>query len=245
MKYQLPIIQELKAVKTKVEINNIIKAQRISEKVLTEAVNKLKVDLTEVNLAKFIVGRMKYYQIKSLAFEPIVAFGKNTANIHHVPGRTKLKLGNLVMLDFGATVKSYCSDMTRTYIFGQPTAKQKEVYQTVLKAQELSLAVLKKGLRQADKIDSQARRFIVKRFGANSFNHGLGHGLGTVIHEWPSLKPGSLDILKYGMVITLEPGIYLPGWGGVRIEDMVLIGKNGTVNLTQAAKDLTKIILKI
>ncbi|MFZ5390816.1 MAG: M24 family metallopeptidase [Patescibacteria group bacterium] len=244
MNYHLPVIEQIKAIKTEAEINNIIKAQRISEKVLTEAVKKLKVGLTEIGLAKFIVSRFKYYQVKALAFEPIVAFGKNTANIHHESGRTKLKLGDLVMLDFGATVKGYCSDMTRTYIFSQPTTKQKKVYQTVLKAQELSVRLLSKGVRRAVKIDEAARCFIVKRFGANSFNHGLGHGLGTVIHEWPSLKPGSPDILKYGMVITLEPGVYLPGWGGVRIEDMIVVGKRGIKNLTLAPKDFKDIILQ-
>lgn len=242
--YQLPVIQEMRAIKSGPELNNIIKAQRISEKVLKEALKKLKVGVTEASLAKFIVGRMASYGVKALAFEPTVSFGRNTANIHHGPGKAKLKQGNLVMLDFGATVNGYCSDMTRTFIFGRPTPKQIRVYKAVKQAQALAMNLLVKKERRAGVIDNKVRRFLTNKFGQACFNHGLGHGLGTAIHEWPNFKPDSQDVLKPGMVMTIEPGVYLKGWGGVRIEDIVVISQNGCRSLTEVPKDVKDIILR-
>ncbi len=242
--YQLPIIQEVKAIKTKKELNNIIKAQRISEMVLNEAVMRLRIGITEISLAKFIVSRMKYYGIKALAFEPIVSFGKNTANIHHEPSVARLKTGDLVMFDFGATINGYCSDMTRTYIFGRATKKQVRVYKAVLEAQNKVLVILSSGERKAGLVDKKVRNYLHKKFGKKSFTHGLGHGVGTAIHEWPSFRPGSQDVLKSGMVMTIEPGVYLKGWGGVRLEDMIVVEERGIKNLTQAPKGLDDIVVR-
>ena len=147
------------------------------------------------------------------------------------------------MLDFGTTVNHYCSDMTRTYFFGEPNAKQKKVYLAVLEAQNRSIQKLHAGERQAKIIDKTAREFLAKKFN-NNFKHGLGHGVGTVIHEWPSFSPKSEDIIPAGCVMTVEPGIYLKNFGGVRIEDMVLITKQGCRNLTNVPKDLKSAILK-
>lgn len=244
-KYLLPIIQELRAIKTKKEIDNIIRAQRVSEKVLVEVIKKLKVGIKEKEVAVFIVARMKHYGIKALAFEPIVSFGKNTANIHHEPGLTKLKLGDFVMFDFGSTVNGYCSDMTRTYIFGKPSKKQIKIYQAVLSAQEKALRLLSLGEKRTWLIDKSARYYLHKKFGKTKFTHGLGHGIGTAIHEWPSFKPNSMDILKSGMVMTVEPGVYIKNFGGVRIEDMVVIKNKGIINLTKPPKDLKSVIIKI
>ncbi len=146
------------------------------------------------------------------------------------------------MFDFGCTVNHYCSDMTRTYFWGKPSEKQKKVYNDVLRAMELAFKKLEKGEKRAGAVDKAARGFLAKKF-KNNFKHGLGHGVGTVIHEWPNFKPGSKDILPVGCVMTIEPGIYLKGFGGVRIEDMVLIAKNGSKNLTNVAKDLESVIL--
>lgn len=241
-KYQLPIIQELRAIKSAREIFYIKKAQKISEAVLQEVLRQLKLGATEISLAKFIVASLKRYGIKALAFEPIVSFGKNTANIHHEPGKARSKKGNTVMFDFGCIINGYCSDMTRTYFYGTPTTKQKQVYLSVLKVQEKVLQALAQGERRAGKLDALARNFLTRKFGKKAFSHGLGHGVGTVIHEWPNLKPQSHDVLKPGMIITVEPGVYLKGWGGVRIEDMVLITKNGCKNLTTVPKKLADAI---
>jgi len=243
-KHQLPVIQELRAVKTSREVSYIVKAQRISEAVLGRVVKRLRAGVTEIALARFIVAEFKRRGIKALAFEPIVSFGKNTTNIHHEPGRAKLRRGNTVMFDFGCTVNSYCSDMTRTYFFGQPTAKQKRIYVAVLAAQERALNLLSAGERRTGVVDAAVRRFLTKKFGPNAFLHGLGHGVGTAIHEWPSLKAKSPDVLKPSMVVTLEPGVYLKGWGGVRIEDMVVIRENGIKNLTKVSKDLKYVTVK-
>ncbi|MBI5466180.1 MAG: M24 family metallopeptidase [Candidatus Kerfeldbacteria bacterium] len=173
-----------------------------------------------------------------------MSFGRNTANIHHEPSRAKLRPGDNVMFDFGCTMKGYCSDMTRTYFWGEPSTKQKRVYLAVLQAQQKVLDKLKQGERRAKVLDSTARNFLTKKFGKLCFSHGLGHGVGTAIHEWPNFKPESSDTLKPGMVMTVEPGVYLKGWGGVRIEDMVLIQWRGIKNLTRVPKDLSSAILK-
>lgn len=160
------------------------------------------------------------------------------------------------MFDIGTSVNHYCSDMTRTYFWGKPNSRQKKVYLDVLKAQELAVRKLEKGERRAWIIDKTARDFIVKKYKNNpasrrrsnasrgGFSHGLGHGVGTVIHEWPNFKPKSPDIIPAGCVMTVEPGIYLKGFGGVRIEDMYLITKKGVQCLTKPPKSLKDAILK-
>lgn len=147
------------------------------------------------------------------------------------------------MFDIGTTINHYCSDMTRTYFWGKPNIRQKKVYLAVLAAQKRAINKLKKGERRAWIIDATARKFLAKKY-KNNFKHGLGHGVGTVIHEWPNFKPKSEDIIPTGCVMTVEPGIYLKGFGGVRIEDMYLITKKGCKNLTAVPKDLKSVILK-
>lgn len=242
---QTKLIHEVRAVKSKKELANIIKAQKISERVLIDTLKILKTNITESAIAEFITKRFIKYGVPILSFPPIVAFGKNTANIHHEPGKTKLKKGNMIMFDFGCTVNHYCSDMTRTYFWGEPTKKQKKVYNDVLHAMNLAVNKIGKGERRAKVIDKTARNFLNKKYGKKNFLHGLGHGVGTVIHEWPNFKPKSEDILPVGCVMTIEPGIYLKGFGGVRIEDMVLITQKGYKNLTNVSKNLNKAILII
>lgn len=236
---QTKLIHEVRAVKKKYELENIIRAQRISERVLNDVLKILKVGITEIEVEKFIKKSFVKYGAPILSFPPIVSFGKNTANIHHTPSKTKLKKGDTIMFDFGCTINHYCSDMTRTYFFGKPGKKQEKIYLAVFKAQELVFNKIQKGERRAKIIDQTARKFLGKKF-----SHGLGHGVGTVIHEWPNFKPKSEDIIPTGCVMTVEPGLYFKGFGGVRIEDMILITKNGYKNLTNAPKDLASVILK-
>lgn len=241
------LVHEIRAVKSRKELASLIRAQRISERVLADAVKKLKEGISELEIANFIKKQFVKYGAPILSFPPIVAFGKNTANIHHEPSNFKLKKGDIVMFDIGTTVNHYCSDMTRTYFFGKKydktSAKQKKVYSDVLKAQELVVRKLEKGERRAWIIDKTARDFLAKKY-KNNFKHGLGHGVGTVIHEWPNFKPKSEDIIPVGCVMTVEPGIYLKGFGGVRIEDMYLITKKGAKCLTKPPKSLKDAILK-
>jgi len=245
------LIYEIRAVKNKKELDNIIKAQKISERVLSDVLKILKEGITETQVRDFIVKSFIRYHAPILSFEPIVSFGKNTANIHHNPTKTKLKKGDTIMFDFGCTVNHYCSDMTRTYFFGKPNKKQEKIYQAVLKTQELVIDKIKKGERRAKVLDKLARDFLNKKFKikksekiSNGFIHGLGHGVGTVIHEWPNLKPESEDIIPNNCVITVEPGFYFKGFGGIRIEDMILVTKNGCENLTKVSKNIKNAILK-
>jgi Xaa-Pro aminopeptidase len=236
------LIHEVRAVKSKKELANIVKAQRISEKVLKDVLKKLKIGISELEVAGFIKKSFVKYGAPILAFPPIVAFGKNTENIHHEPSKSKLKQGDTIMFDFGTTINHYCSDMTRTYFWGEPNAKQKKIYLAVLEAQNRAIKKLEGRERRAKIIDATAREFLAKQF-KNNFKHGLGHGVGTVIHEWPNFKRKSEDIIPAGCVMTVEPGIYLKGFGGVRIEDMGLITKSGYKNLTNMPKDLKSVIL--
>jgi len=238
---KIKLIHEVRAIKNKKELANIIKAQRISEKVLKDILLKLHTGVSEIEIANFIKKTYLSYGVDVLSFPPIVAFGKNTANIHHEPSKTKLKRGDIIMFDFGCTVNHYCSDMTRTYFWGEPNSRQKKIYESVLHAMDLAMNKIGKGEKRAKMIDKVARDFLKKKY-KNKFPHGLGHGVGTVIHEWPNFKPKSEDILPVGCVMTIEPGLYFKGkgnfQGGVRIEDMILITKNGYKNLTNFPKDL-------
>lgn len=236
------LLHEVRAVKTKKELEYIIKAQRISEQVLSLVLKELKTGVTEIEIADFIKKSFLKLGVPILSFSPIVAFGNGSSDIHHEPSKTKLKKGDIIMLDFGCTVNHYCSDMTRTYFWGEPTLKQKKVYLDVLNAMNLAMKKLEHGERRAKIIDNSARKFLAKKY-KNNFQHGLGHGVGTVIHEWPNFKPKSTDILPVSCVMTVEPGIYLKGFGGIRIEDMVLINKKGIQNLTKVAKNLESVIL--
>lgn len=237
------LIHEIRAVKSKKKLANIIKAQRISEFVLRYIVAELKTGISEIQVANMIKKKFKQLGAPILSFPPIVSFGKNTANIHHEPSKTKLKRGDTIMFDFGCTVNHYCSDMTRTFFWGEPSARQKKIYLDVLQAMDLAKKKISKGEKRAKIIDSVARKFLAKKY-RNNFKHGLGHGVGTVIHEWPNFKPKSPDILPVGCVMTIEPGLYFKGFGGVRTEDMILISKKGYKNLTNVAKDLNSATLK-
>ncbi len=243
-KNKTKLVHEVRAVKTKAELEKIIKAQRISEQVLSEVLKFLKTGVTEIEVSNFIKKSFIKNKVPVLAFPPIVAFGKNSANIHHEPTKAKLKVGDTIMLDFGTTVNHYCSDMTRTYFWGEPSARQKEIYLGVLEAMNRAFLKLKSGETNCHVIDKVSRDYLVKKFGKGSFPHTLGHGVGTVIHEWPSFRPKSEDKIIPGHVMTVEPGLYFKGFGGVRIEDMILITKKGYENLTHVPKDLQNIILE-
>lgn len=237
------LIHDVRAPKNKRELANIIKAQRISEKVLMDAVRALKVGVTELEIEALVKRRFVKYGAPILSFTPIVAFGKGSADIHHVPGKNKLKKGDIVMFDIGTTVNHYCSDMTRTFFFSDKiTPKQKKMYEVVLEAQRRAMEKIARGERRASVIDKTARDYIAKKY-PNNFKHGLGHGVGTVIHEWPNFKPRSEDIIPTGCVMTVEPGVYLKRIGGVRIEDMILITKTGYKHLTKVPSDLENAIL--
>lgn len=181
-------------------------------------------------------------RLGELSFETIIASGPNAARPHHEPTARKLSDGEMVIIDLGVKVGGYHADMTRTIFLGAPTKKQKDIYNTTLKAQSTAISYLKRGGRSALAADRSARAVIDKKF-PGAFGHSLGHGVGLKIHEHPTLAPKSKDILKPGMIFSIEPGVYLPGEGGVRIEDLVLLKGKGVEVLSQSPKSLSKMII--
>ena len=197
----------------------------------------IKVGVTEKEIALELDFYMLSHGAEAVSFETIAVSGKNSSMPHGVPTDKKIENGDFITMDFGAVYNGYHSDMTRTVIVGEPTEKQKEVYETVLKAQTEALAVLKAGVSGVD-ADKAARDIIDAKGYKENFGHGTGHGVGIEIHESPNLSPYSKAILETGNIVTVEPGIYIPDEFGVRIEDMALITEDGYINLTSCEKEL-------
>lgn len=196
--------------------------------------------ITEAELAIELEIFWKRRGSKALGFDPIIAFGKNSSMPHYRCGNVPLKKGDPVLIDIGVNLNHYHSDMTRVQFLGDPEPKMREIYQIVHDAQEMALALCKPGTKIGD-LDAVAREYIESKGYGEEFSHSLGHGIGLEIHEAPTVrnkKPYSESPLEKGMVITVEPGIYLPGIGGVRIEDTVVITDDGHENLTNREKAL-------
>ena len=231
-------LKTLRSVKKRDEINSITQAQRIAEKAYADVLDFIKVGRTEREIAAFLEYRMKLYGAEKIAFETIAISGKNTSMPHGVPTDKKVESGDFVTMDFGAVINGYCSDMTRTVAVGFATDEMKQVYATVLKAQLAAESKTKAGVLCRE-VDAAARDIIASASYGEYFCHSTGHGVGLEIHEMPTLSPKAGELkLRAGQLVTDEPGIYLPEKFGVRIEDMLLIQKNGCKNLTKAAKDL-------
>lgn len=252
----LKVIEDLRLVKTPREIAKIKKSAGINDRVFAKLLKRLRPGMRECEVVELIKKLLAAEGAQALAFPPLVASGPHAAQIHHgikerradrtmeeVPCKKKIKRGEMVVIDFGAVVKGYCSDMTRTVFLGRPDAKQTKIYNLVLQAQQKAFKVIKEGVT-GGQVDRAARRTIVQGGYRAAFAHGSGHGVGLQIHERPNLKKGVREKLKAGEVITVEPGIYLRGWGGVRIEDLVLVTKTGYELLSYSAKRLEDVTLK-
>ncbi len=227
----------LREIKSKDEIKAIKKAQKIAEKAFEHILTFIKPGVTEREIGLELDFYMLSHGAEALSFETIAVTGKKTSMPHGVPDDTVVKLGDFVTMDYGAVVDGYHSDMTRTVAVGTPSAEQVKVYNIVLQAQKAALDKLCCGV-SCKEADSAARNIIENAGYGEYFGHGTGHGVGIEIHESPNLSPRSQSILKVNDVVTVEPGIYLPGKFGVRIEDMARIKKNGCENLTNAPKEL-------
>lgn len=229
-------IAELRAVKSDIEIEHIKKAQSITEKALSAVLSLLKPGVTEKDISAELTYRFLKFGADGLAFDNIVAFGENSSDCHHIAGDRKLEKGDVILFDIGAKANGYCSDMTRTFVFGEPSGKFSEIYELVLNAQQNVLKFLKAGMsgREADSI---AREFFRANGYDREFGHSLGHSVGIDIHENPRLSASNYDELPENCVVTVEPGLYLEKFG-VRIEDMVVIKKDGIENLTNFAKSI-------
>ncbi len=231
------LIGDLRSVKTEKETEKIIKAQKIAEEAFRHILTFIKPGVTEKEIALELDFYMLSHGAEALSFETIAVTGAKTSMPHGVPDNTVVKSGDFITMDFGAVYEGYHSDMTRTVAVGTVSEKQKDIYNIVLNAQETALSVLKSGLSCAD-ADKTARDIIASAGYGEFFGHGTGHGVGIEIHEAPNLSPRSEAILKPGNIVTVEPGIYIPGEFGVRIEDMALITENGYENLTHTPKEL-------
>ena len=231
------LVRRLRERKSREELRLIVRAQRIAEKVLAQLLARCRPGATERQLARAAVRAIEDEGGDGPSFDPIVAAGPNAALPHHRPGERRLKKGDLVIFDLGARKDGYSSDMTRTVVVGRATERQRRVYRTVLEAQRRAIARVRDGVA-ARLVDRAARSRIEAKGLSAKFRHGTGHGVGLEVHEPPALNRRSNDLLRSRMVVTIEPGVYIPGWGGVRIEDMVLVKRNGREVLSRFPKEL-------
>nr|WP_302599277.1 aminopeptidase P family protein [uncultured Cellulosilyticum sp.] len=239
------LIEEARQIKDEEELKKLTEAERIGDLAFEGIVPfieaKWRNGLTENDIALELERIMRKNGASGTSFDSIVAGGAKSSLPHAVPGDVTLKEGDFVVMDFGCIYEGYCSDMTRTILIGEPTNKHLEIYNTVLKAQKAALEQIKPGMT-GQEVDKIARDIITAAGYGDCFGHGLGHGVGIDIHESPRFSPAEKAVIKAGMVMTVEPGIYVPGFGGVRIEDMVIVTENGILNVTHSPKEL--IIIK-
>ena len=234
------LVEELREVKDDDELAAMREAAGIATEALPEVLGGLRAGVTEREVALEIELGMRRLGGDGLAFDPIVAFGEHAAEPHHRPGERALGRGELVTLDFGARVEGYRSDMTRTVVFGTASPRQREVYELVRHAEEAGLAALRPGVSCAE-VDQACRRVIADAGWGDAFGHPSGHGVGLEIHEAPWVRPGGSGRIAAGTPVTVEPGVYLPGFGGVRIEDLAVVRPDGHELLTTAPRELLEL----
>lgn len=234
------ICGEFRRIKTPAEVENIRAAQRITDKAFEHVLNFIRPGVTEKEVAAELEYAMRRNGADGFAFETIAVSGKNSSLPHGVPSDMPLTENAFLTMDFGARFNGYCSDMTRTVVLGKADEKTRHIYETVLEAQKRGIAAAKPGVDGAY-VDNAARTYIDSCGYAGKFGHSLGHSLGLEIHEAPRFASRSTDIFVPGNVMTVEPGIYIEGFGGCRIEDMVLITETGCENLTNSPKELIEL----
>lgn len=230
-------LRKMREVKTKYEIDSIRMAQSFTDKTFSYILDRIAVGRTEKEIMLDMEFYMRSLGSEGIAFDFIVVSGKNSSLPHGVPTDKKIENGDFITMDFGAVYNGYMSDMTRTVAVGGISDKQREVYDTVLEAQNKAFELIKTG-KKCVEIDKAARDYIYSCGYEGCFGHGLGHSVGIEIHENPSFNTRCETVLKSGMVLTVEPGIYIQNEFGVRIEDMVVINDSGFSNLTASSKEL-------
>ena len=231
------VVDNMRAVKEPNELEAIREAVELADRTFAHLLTLVTPGMTERELAWEVEAFLRKNGSEGVAFDPIVAAGPNASMAHHVPSDRPLQGGEPIVIDWGARIRGYCSDITRTIVLGEPDERFREVYQVVLAAQQRAEAKIRAGITGM-KADALARSVIGKAGMADAFSHGLGHGVGLAIHERPRVRRTSEDLLEDGMVFSVEPGVYLPGWGGVRIEDLVTLRGGKPIVLTRSPKDL-------
>lgn len=228
------LVESLRVIKEPCEIDLIRASLDVTEKVLNEIWQRLQPGMTETNLAWEIESSIRTKGAQAVSFPPIVAGGPNAALPHAVPTRRPIAEGETLVLDLGSKLDHYCSDITRTWIWGKPDAWVREIYRIVREAQLAAQTSIRDGANSVE-VDGVARKIIENAGYGPNFGHGLGHGVGLAVHEKPGIRKQDPTILRENMVITVEPGIYLPGCGGVRLENMVRVTSNGCEVLNETS----------
>ncbi len=231
------VLSDLRQVKDESELKSIRAAVKIQEDALVATLGQIDAGMTELEVTAILEYEMKARGSTDPAFGSIVAAGANGSLPHAIPGKAKLKRNSTLLIDWGATVNGYRSDMTRTFALGKWPTVMREVYEVVLEAHYAGIEAIRPGAI-AGKVDAAARKIIDDAGYGKEFGHSLGHGIGLNVHEAPGLRAGADTVLEPGMVVTVEPGIYLPGVGGVRIEDDVLVTARGARSLCSLPKDI-------
>jgi len=231
-----PELRGLRLTKHEDEVEKLQRAADITDEAYERVVTRLRAGQSEIDVALMIASAIGDLG-GALAFRPLVQSGPNSAQPHFEPSGRKLAPGDLVLLDFGGAFGGYKADTTRMAVVGEPDGKQREIHELVLAAHDAAIATVRAGVTTGE-VDAAARRVIEAGGYGPQFFHRIGHGLGLEDHEDPSMDPGSDRVLEAGMVFTIEPGVYIPGWGGVRIEDDVVVEEGGCRVLTKADRSL-------
>lgn len=231
------MVEKIRAVKDEYELECTKQAERIGDKAFEYILGEIHPGASEEEIALLLELKMRELGASGLSFDTICVSGVRTSMPHGEPSEKLIEDGDLVTMDFGCIYKGYCSDMTRTVGVGHVSEKQKHVYNVVLEAQQAAINAIRAGVRASD-VDKAARDVINAAGYEGCFGHSLGHGTGLEIHEAPSAGPSGSEILAENMLLTIEPGIYLPGEFGVRIEDLSIVKENGIINLTESEKKL-------
>lgn len=220
------LVERMRVIKSADEIALLKKSVLLNERVFQLVYSTIEPGMTEIEIALALELTMRELGAEGASFETIVAFGTNAAKPHAVPTDQVLKSGDIVLVDMGLVLQGYCSDMTRTFVAGKPGKTYLERLRVVRKAQLAGIAAIRAGA-VCREVDQAARTVIANAGYGDFFGHGLGHGVGLAVHEEPRLGPRSRKKLRAGMIVTIEPGIYLPEWGGIRLENMAVVRENG------------------
>lgn len=233
-------VEGLRRVKEPQELEIIREAARIADRGLTSILENIRPGLTEREIALDLEFRLRRDGAEDVSFDPIVGAAEGSAFVHGRPSERTVQKDRYLLLDLGCVYRGYCSDLTRTVVVGKADSRHREVYEAVLSAQLAALHKVQAGTSSSE-VDGAARGVLEKAGLGEAFPHGLGHGVGLQIHEEPSLKKESGDVLEAGNVVTVEPGAYLEGWGGVRIEDLVCVTDGAPEVLSRAPKELLEV----